>query len=174
MFSAVKISSLAVDVSIVEVSGFVTAVVVVVCSVDASVVNMNFGSRIGLGEEFLLRALTMMPPSTFTVTVFNVVTGSIVVVVVVCDVFDIETVLIGVVVVEVVEDVVGVVAVEDVVGVVAVENVVAVVAKVEETFLLRGLAGGVIRIEGRFLGFSELFPLESLVGTSVVCSSDIS
>ena len=97
-----------------------------------------------------------------------------VVVVVVCDVFDVETVLIGVVVVEVVEDVVGVVAVEDVVGVVAVENVVAVVAKVEETFLLRGLAGGVIRIEGRFLGFSELFPLESLVGTSVVCSSDIS
>ena len=171
MFSAVKISSIVVDVSIADddvswivVNKDVLTAVVVVCSVDASVVKMNLGSRIGLGDKFLLRALTMMPPSIFFDTVFDVVTESFFVVVVVGDIFDVISFLMLLVVVEVG---VGV-------GVVAVEVVVDVVAKVDETFLLRGLAGGVIRIEGRFLGFSELFPLESLLGTSVVCSSDIS
>ena len=106
MFSAVKISSIVVDVSIADddvswivVNKDVLTAVVVVCSVDASVVKMNLGSRIGLGDKFLLRALTMMPPSIFFDTVFDVVTESFFVVVVVGDIFDVISFLMLLVVV---------------------------------------------------------------------------
>ena len=115
-------------------------------SVLLSVVKINLGSSIVLLVvlEFLLRAFTMIPPSTFSVTVFN-----------------------GVVVVEVVVVIVVVVVVVVVVEVVIVVNFVidffvvvteTVGPEVDESFLLRGLTGGVMRIEGRPLGFSELFP----------------
>ena len=126
------------DVTAVEVSGDGVGVDIVV--------KINLGSSIVLLVvlEFLLRAFTMIPPSTFSVTVFN-----------------------GVVVVEVVVVIVVVVVVVVVVEVVIVVNFVidffvvvteTVGPEVDESFLLRGLTGGVMRIEGRPLGFSELFP----------------
>ena len=126
------------DVATVEVSGDGVGVYIVV--------KINLGSSIVLLVvlEFLLRAFTMIPPSTFSVTVFN-----------------------GVVVVEVVVVIVVVVVVVVVVEVVIVVNFVidffvvvteTVGPEVDESFLLRGLTGGVMRIEGRPLGFSELFP----------------
>ena len=113
-------------------------------SVLLSVVKINLGSSIVLWVlwEFLLRAFTMMPPSTFNVTVFNVVVVVVVVVV-----------MVVVVVVVVVEVVVGNFVIDFFVVVTE-----TVLPEVEESFLLRGLAGGVMRIEGRSLGFSELFP----------------
>ena len=97
----------------------------------------------------------MMPPSTFTVAVFNVVVVVVVVVVMV--------VVVVVVVVEVV-------VANFVIDFFVVATETNVVPEVEETFLLRGLGGGVIRIEGRTLCFPSL----GLVGTLVVCSPDIS
>ena len=114
-------------------------------SVVLSVVKINLGSSIVLSVVFvfLLRAFTMMPPSTFTVTFFNVVVVVVVVVVMV--------VVVVVVVVEVV-------VVNFVIDFFVVVTETSVVPEVDESFLLRGLTGGVMRIEGRTLGFSELFP----------------
>ena len=89
----------------------------------------------------------MMPPLTCTVAVFNVVVLVVVVVVVV-----IVVVVVVVVVVEV----------EVLVGNFVIDFFVVtettVVSEVDESFLLRGLGGGVMRIEGRTLGFSGPFP----------------
>ena len=130
------------DVVAVEVSGDGVGVDIVV--------KINLGSSIVLLVvlEFLLRAFTMIPPSTFSVTVFN---GVVVVEVVV-------VIVVVVVVVVVVEVVIVVNFVIDFFVVVTKPRVVPEV--LDESFLLRGLdlAGGVIRIEGRPLGFSELFP----------------
>ena len=88
-----------------------------------------------------------MPPSTFNVTVFEVV--------VVVDVVDVVVMVVVVVVVVVVVEVIIVIDFFVVVTKPRVEPEV-----LDESFLLRGLGltGGVIRIEGRSLGFSELFP----------------
>ena len=117
-------------------------------SVLLSVVKINLGSSnvLWVVLAFFLRAFTIMPPSTFTVTVFDVVLVMVVVIVVV----------IVVVVVVVVVEVIVVNFVIDFFVVVTGPRVVPEV--LDESFLLRGLAGGVMRIEGRALGFSELFP----------------
>ena len=131
------------DVAAVEVSGDGVGVDIVV--------KINLGSSIVLLVvlEFLLRAFTMIPPSTFSVTVFNgVVVVEVVVVIVV-------VVIVVVVVVVVVVEVVIVVNFVIDFFVVVTETVGP---EVDESFLLRGLTGGVMRIEGRPLGFSELFP----------------
>ena len=133
------------DVTAVEVSGDGVGVDIVV--------KINLGSSIVLLVvlEFLLRAFTMIPPSTFSVTVFN---GVVVVEVVVVIVVVVIVVVVIVVVVVVVEVVIVVNFVIDFFVVVT----ETVGPEVDESFLLRGLTGGVMRIEGRPLGFSELFP----------------
>ena len=148
--SLIVVSVSSVDVSILEVvSWFVEAVGFVVGSVDDSVVKINFGSRM-IGLEVLLLALTMMPPLTFTVADFDVETFDVVV-----RTFDVVFRTFVVVVVEgELKTFTVLVLIE-----VAVVDLVVVVPEIEETFLFRVLTGGVMRIEGRFLGFCELFPL---------------
>ena len=148
--SAVDVSG--VDVSDVDVSRLDDVVLGVGC-VDACVVKINFGSRMVLGLESLLLALTMIPPSTLTVTVFSGGLGIFVVVVVVIVVVVVTFVVVVVFGVGKVLILVVVVAVDDLVV------VVVIMAGVVETFLFLGLTGGVMRIEGRCLGFSELLSL---------------
>ena len=138
MFSCCPSVVASLDVVAVEVSGDGVGVYIVV--------KINLGSSIVLLVvlEFLLRAFTMIPPSTFSVTVFNVVV-----------VVEVVVVIVVVVVVVVVVEVVIVVNFVIDFFVVVTETVGP---EVDESFLLRGLTGGVMRIEGRPLGFSELFP----------------
>ena len=155
--SLIVVSVSSVDVSILEVvSRFVEAVGFVVGSVDDSVVKINFGSRM-IGLEVLLLALTMMPPLTFTVADFDVETFDDVVGTfdAVVRTFDVVFRTFVVVVAEGELKTFTVLVLLEV----AVVDLVVVVPEIEETFLFCVLTGGVMRIEGRFLGFCELFPL---------------